>query len=126
MQGARKIKKTNKQERGVRGRERGSECSVEKSVGPQGLQWSERVWVAVWWEPGAAGEAGGPGQSHIRRLCWPSVKGGSESSMGSTRRVPRITSSWSPYASSRSSSSEKEEAPAPVPGARPAGPPLVL
>lgn len=30
---------------------------------------------------------------HIRKRCWGSVKGGSESSMGSTRRVPLITSS---------------------------------
>lgn len=30
---------------------------------------------------------------HIRMRWWGSVKGGSESSMGSTRRVPLITSS---------------------------------
>lgn len=56
---------------------------------------------------------------HIRMRWWVSVKGGSESSMGSTRRVPLITSSWSPHVSSLSKSSEEAAAPAK------AGPPLV-
>lgn len=57
------------------------------------------------------------GYLHIRRRWCGSVKGGSESSIGSTRRVPLITSSWSPYVNSLSKSSEVAPAKA--------GPPLV-
>lgn len=81
-----------------------------------------RYWsFAQWLGSGCVGRLSGSvfkDYFHIRMRWWGSVKGGSESSMGSTRRVPLITSSWSPYANSLSKSSE-------VAAPAKAGPPLV-